>query len=280
MLVATIPETPAAIATSTASSRASGARSGASFTSSGLPGRPLREASDARAQEPVERGRLLQLAQPRRVRRRDVHDEVVGVRVEPVDAGEVVRDRLLVRRHLVLPDVDADRPEPRLARQGREPGRADLRPLVVEAPSGSRARGAREAGRGAAGRSPPAAVGVMVPISTWEKPSPNSPATATSPLSNPAARPIGESNSSPRTFTARAGERHRPAAPRLPRRHAAQDAGARGGGRARDRAGTGASGVRARASRASLHNPRERREGARAPHSCFTITIASSRSSA
>ena len=55
--------------------------------------------------------------------------------------------------------------------------------------------------------------GVMVPTSTWEKPMPSSPATEASPLSKPAARPMGLSNWSPRQRVARracaAGRRQR-----------------------------------------------------------------------
>ncbi len=112
----------------------------------------------------------LQLAQARRVRRRDVDRDVVGQRVERAQAGDIVGDR--IGAVAIGADIDAERPGQRA--QPLEPGAHRLETVVVEAHpvdqgllAGRRNR--RGFGLPACGR------GVTVPTSTKLKPRPKRP---------------------------------------------------------------------------------------------------------
>ena len=114
---------PSASATSAMSASSSGARSGAIFSSSGLarcPPASAARASSSAPSSPRRRLAALQVAQARRVGRRDVDGDVVDQRVEPAQARDVVGDR--IGAVAVGADVGAEharalRPAPRAARR-------------------------------------------------------------------------------------------------------------------------------------------------------------------
>ena len=142
MLVAMIPSRPRSSARSATPRTSSSARSGAIFTSSGTRRRVAR-AVGGHAHRVEQRAELvdrLQVAQPGRVRRRDVDDQVVGVRREQAGALAVVGldgGLVVVRHQLGLADVDAEHRSPRPAaggdRQRGQPPRDRLGAVVVEA---------------------------------------------------------------------------------------------------------------------------------------------------
>src|SRR5687767_5701324 len=68
----------------------------------------MADAIDNLPDQRLERIGSLQCPQADSVRRTDVDDEVAGKRMENVDRSQIVVDRFLVWRVLVLPDVDPD----------------------------------------------------------------------------------------------------------------------------------------------------------------------------
>ena len=87
---------------------------------------------DAGPEQPLERRAVLEIPEPRRVGRGEVHHQVVGPGVERVDGRQVVVDGPLVGGVLVLADVHPD-DSPALPRQPRQALPAGRRALVVEA---------------------------------------------------------------------------------------------------------------------------------------------------
>ena len=79
-------------------------------------------------QEIVERGRLLQVAQARGVRRRDIDREIARHRRESLNQIHVIGDA--VARVLVSADIDAD--DAAMMRARREPPQHRIRPVIVE----------------------------------------------------------------------------------------------------------------------------------------------------
>ena len=116
----------------TISSSSASDRSGAIFSSTGV-GPALRVDALARVDHPrqqiVERRRLLQIAQPRRVGRRNIDGDVARDRREALDQPHVIGDA--VGRVFVGADIDADNAAG--ARARREPPERRVRALRIEA---------------------------------------------------------------------------------------------------------------------------------------------------
>ena len=189
----------------------------------------------------LERVARLQLAQPRRVRRRHVDHEIIGNRGAAPHALDVVGHR--VGAVAVRADIDPDDARP----AGAAPRRRSTarRGRAVEAePVDQRAVGSRRKTRGRG--LPGCGRGVTVPISTKPKPEPQQRSGTRASLSKPAAMPIGFGKSRPqrRVRSTRRIDRACPSA--KPPRERSEDQKMRRLGRE----GIGEGGLRARKDRA------------------------------
>ena len=151
---------------------------------------------DHACEQVVERGRLLQVAQARRVGRRDIDGQETRVGRKRLQAGDIVGGA--VDGILVGAEVDADDAVCLRARRAAgAPRRAPslLKPNRLITASSASSRNRR--GRGLPGWG----FGVTPPASTNPKPSRNSASVTSAFLSNPAANPTGLGKVSPNACT-------------------------------------------------------------------------------
>ena len=161
---------------------------------------------------------MLQLAQARRVGRRDVDRDVVDQRIEPAQARHIVRDR--VGGVAVGADVGADHAPAGPAQ--REPRAHPLEALAVEAHAVDQGAILRAAGTAAAGGCRPEAAASPCRSRRSRSPAAQAGAQPCAFLSKPAASPSGWGSSKPQRRVA-SEARHRPAGGRPGRGRSAPD---------------------------------------------------------